>query len=169
MRSQSQLVVATIKAFRCVNTEAKSKNQNENLTPKVASLTPNHKLCLLKHPNTHSKTPKKRSLSFSVLKQKLVFSSGLLVWKMMQCKKKKKRTERQEKGKVLLGGRISKPSKKGGRVQEPLTQSHTEEEEGLLGMNPPGLVLQQGRQQSDLCLPALLSGRFGRRSSGGRR
>lgn len=80
-----------------------------------------------------------------------------------------KRTVMQEKGKVLLGGRISKPSKKGGWVQEPLTQSQTGEQEGLLGMNPPGLVLQQGRQQSDLGLPALPSVRFGRRSSGGGR
>lgn len=79
-----------------------------------------------------------------------------------------KRTVMQAKRKVLLGGRISKPSK-GGWVQEPLTQSQTEEQEGLMGMNPPGLVLQQGRQQSDLCLPALPSARFGRRISGGRR
>lgn len=77
----------------------------------------------------------------------------------------------QGEGKVLLGGRVSQPSKKGGWVQNPLTQSQTEEEEGLLGMNPPGLVLQQGRQQSDLCLSALLNARLGRgrRSSGGRR
>lgn len=76
----------------------------------------------------------------------------------------------QGKGEVLLVGRTSKPSKKRGWVQEPLTQSQTEEQEGLLGMNAPGLVLQQGRQQSDLCLPTLLSVRIrrGRRSSGGR-
>lgn len=55
-------------------------------------------------------------------------------------------------------------------VEEALTHSQTEEQEGLLGVNPPGLVLQQGRQQSDLCLPALISVsmRRGRRSSGGR-
>lgn len=82
-----------------------------------------------------------------------------------------KRTLMQGEGRALLGGRVSKPSKKGGWVQNPLTQSQTEEEEGLLGMNPPGLVLQQGRQQSDLFLSALLNGRLGRgrRSSGGRR
>lgn len=39
--------------------------------------------------------------------------------------------------------------------QATLTQGEAEEQEGLLGVNPPGLVLQQGRQQSHLCLPSL--------------
>lgn len=50
--------------------------------------------------------------------------------------------------------------------QGPLTQGQAEEQEGLLAMNPPGLVFQQGGQQADLCLPAVHG--TGRRGSGRR-
>lgn len=56
--------------------------------------------------------------------------------------------------------------------ETPLTQGQAEEQEGLLGVNPPGLVLQQGGQQSHLCLPGLhtvgLGGGRGGRRRGGR-
>lgn len=53
--------------------------------------------------------------------------------------------------------------------QAALTQGEAEEKEGLLGVNPPGLVLQERRQQSHLCLPSRHAVGLGGRRGGGRK
>lgn len=55
----------------------------------------------------------------------------------------------------------------GGGSHAPLTQGEAEEQEGLLGVNPPGLVLQHGGQQSHLRLPSLHIVGLGRGGRGG--
>lgn len=140
-------------------------------TPKQKKITFPPKSCLFNiesqalSSQTFCATKEVKTFS-QFLKQQLVFNSHRRSVSLVKGAVQK-RTLMPEKREVLLGGRTSKPSKKRGWVQEPLTQSQTEEQEGLLGMNPPGLVLQQGRQQSDLCPLALLNVRIrrGRRSS----
>lgn len=57
------------------------------------------------------------------------------------------------------------------RHRGPLTQGQAEEQEGLLAVNTPGLVLEQRGQQADLRLPAVhgagRGGGSGRRRGGG--
>lgn len=153
-----------IKAFHCEKRQSKKRK----FTPKGCLFnTESQALSPQTFCVRHSK--KKKKLFSQFLKEQLVSNSHRRSVSLENDAKQKKNTDAGKRG-VGVRQRDVQAKQDERLVKEALTQSQTEEQEGLLGVNPPGLVLQQGRQQSDLCLPALLNVRVrrGRRSSGGR-